>query len=140
MEGLMVELVEAGDVTPSRPTDIRQRMACSPKAKFTKHYVATHEGFEIGFVAMDIIPEADYLVLYELFILASFRGRGLGALVLTEVERFASRLEYLCVTLYPSPLEPHFPAERLVAWYRRHGYAQRKECPLELEKRMAFRL
>ncbi|QWG19214.1 GNAT family N-acetyltransferase [Bradyrhizobium sediminis] len=133
----MVELAEAGNVTPGHP-DIRQRMECSPKARFTKHYVARHEGIEIGFVAVDVIPEADFLVLYELFILASFRGRGLGALVLTEVERFASHLEYPCITLYPSPLEPHFPVERLVAWYRRQGYSQRKESPLELEKRIAI--
>lgn len=133
MEGLM------GDLTPSHP-DLRQRMACSPKARFTKHFVATHEGIEIGFVAMDVIPEADYLVLYELLILTSLRGRGLGVLVLTEVEHFANHLEYSCVTLCPSPLESHFPAERLIAWYKRQGYTQRKECPLELEKRVAIDL
>ena len=139
MEGLMVELAEADHLTPSH-AKILQRMACSPKARFTKHYIATNEDIEIGFVAMDVIPEADYLVLYELFILTSFRGRGLGALVLREVERFAHHLAYACVTLYPSPLEPCFPAERLVAWYRRQGYTQRKECPLELEKHIAINL
>jgi hypothetical protein len=53
-------------------------MACSSKAKFTTHSVATHEGVEIGFVAMDVIPEADYLVLSELIIVACFRGVGLA--------------------------------------------------------------
>ncbi|WP_338832615.1 GNAT family N-acetyltransferase [Bradyrhizobium sp. 27S5] len=129
-----MQLAEIGAATTPANPDIRRRMASSTKARSTKHYVANHDGVEVGFVAVDAIPEADYLVLYELFVIERFRGSGLGALLLAEVERFANILGYERVILFPKPLEPPFPAERLVAWYKRNGYSERSDCPSELEK------
>lgn len=131
-----MELTEADAATPTHP-DICQRMTRSSKAKFTKHYVAKHDGIEVGFVAMDVIPGVDYLVLYEIFIIASFRGVGLGALLLSQVEHFADLFEYARVTVFPTPIEPPFPAQRLVAWYKRNGYSERADCPSELEKMLS---
>jgi len=101
-------IAEIGAATTPANPDIRRRMASSTKARSTKHYVANHDGVEVGFVAVDAIPEADYLVLYELFVIERFRGSGLGALLLAEVERFANILGYERVILFPNRSNRHF--------------------------------
>jgi GNAT superfamily N-acetyltransferase len=134
MEDLMVELVEVQPDGPCHDPEIRQHMSSSKKARFTKHFIARQDGNYVGFVAIDKNPGVDYLVLYELFVSKRLRGAGLGASLLDEVEKWAASEGYERVTLFPSPLELGFPAARLVAWYKRHGYTERPDFPSELEK------
>lgn len=77
------------------------------------------------------------LALCELFVPTRVRGRGLGKLLLEAVEARARSEGYEWVTLSPWPLELGFPVDRLAAWYRSQGYAQRNGGTTELEKRMA---
>jgi GNAT superfamily N-acetyltransferase len=133
----MIELFELKTGEPCGDVEINQRVSSSPKAKFTKHLVAKQDGTEIGFVAIDTIPDVDYLVLYELFVTTRLRNTGLGASLLSEIEELAIREGYEWVTLFPSPVEPGFSAERLVASYERHGYSVRPDCPSGLQKRIA---
>jgi GNAT superfamily N-acetyltransferase len=134
VENVMIELVEVQPGGPCHDPAIRQRISSSTKAKSTKHFVARRDGSDIGFVALDTNQGVDYLVLYELFVSARLRGAGLGALLINEIEKYAVTEGYLRVTLAPSPLELGFSVARLVAWYKRHGYAERPDCPSELEK------
>jgi GNAT superfamily N-acetyltransferase len=131
---MMIELVEVQPCDPRDDLEIRQRLSLSTKAKFTKHFVAKRDEVEIGFVAIDAIPGVNYLVLYELFVITRMRGVGLGASLLDEVEKCAVIEGYEWVTLSPSPLELGFSTGRLMAWYKRHGYAERPDFPSELEK------
>jgi GNAT superfamily N-acetyltransferase len=134
MEDLVIELAEAQPGDPCHDPEIRQHMSSSKRARFTKHFIARRDGNDVGFVTIDTNPGVDYLVLYELFVPARLRGAGLGASLLVEVERCAAAEGYERVTLSPSPLELGFPAVRLVAWYKRHGYTERPDFPTELEK------
>ncbi|MET4356422.1 GNAT superfamily N-acetyltransferase [Bradyrhizobium sp. RT9b] len=134
MESPAITLVPIGNGSPCTDTEIQRRVATSPKGKRTTQFVAYRDKCEVGFVALDDIPELDCLVLYELFIPAQLRGSGLGTRLLKKVEAIGRAEGYRRITLFPRPLEPGFPAERLLAWYYRHGYAERADCPTELEK------
>lgn len=113
---------------------LHARMSQSPKAPHTRHYVVMEDGLEVAFLALDQIPDVDYLVLYEIFVRPDCRGKGLGSRLLGEVEGVAKALGYEKITLSPWPLEQGYSEEKLVAWYKRHGYAERSDCPTELEK------
>ncbi len=87
----MIELTEIHAIDQCTDLEIRQRMLSSKKAKFTKHFIARKNGDEIGFLAVDIIPSVDYLVLYELFVPSRVRGLGLGVSLVGEVEKLELR-------------------------------------------------
>jgi GNAT superfamily N-acetyltransferase len=133
-EVAMIRLVELGANQRCCDAELQARMLQSPKAPHTHHYVAIEDGSEIAFVALDRIPDVDYLVLYEIFVRPDCRGKGLGSRLLGEVEGVAKALGYDKITLSPWPLEQGYSEEKLVAWYKRHGYAERPDCPTELEK------
>jgi hypothetical protein len=46
----------------------------------------------------------------------------------------ANNLGHEKITLSPWPLDEGYPEEKLIAWDKRHGYAERPDCPTELEK------
>ncbi|WP_164637117.1 GNAT family N-acetyltransferase [Rhodopseudomonas sp. BR0G17] len=113
---------------------LRSRISQTAKAPHTRIYVVMEDGLEVAFLALDQIPYVDYLVLYEIFVRTDCRGKGLGSRLLGEVESLAKALGYEKITLSPRPLEQGHSEEELIAWYKIHGYAERPNCPTELEK------
>lgn len=130
----MVRLVELDVDDRCKDVELHTRMSQSPKARHTHHYVATDDGSEVAFLALDQIPDVDYLVLYEIFVRSGCRGSGIGSRLLGEVERLAAALGYAKITLSPWPLEQGYPQAKLIAWYKRHSYIERPDFPAELEK------
>jgi ribosomal protein S18 acetylase RimI-like enzyme len=130
----MARLVELDVDERCDDVELHTRMLQSPKARHTHHDVATDDGSEVAFLALDQIPDVDYLVLYEIFVRPGCRGRGIGSCLLGEVERLAAALGYAKITLSPWPLEQGYPEAKLIAWYKRHGYVERPDFPTELEK------
>ena len=114
--------------------EIRSRAISSPKAKNTKHYVAKENGNEIGFIAIDVNPNVEYLVLYEVFVPRKLRKKGYGSTLLAEVESIAKNLKYKKVTVNPEPFERDYPKSQLFKWYKRHGYCEMVSGTGELEK------
>lgn len=92
------------------------------------------DGSEVAFIALDQIPGVEYLVLYEIFVRPDCRGKGIGSRVLSGVEGVAKDLGYERLTLSPGALEAGYPEEKLIAWYKRHGYLERTDCPTEPER------
>lgn len=134
MSATMIHVVELGADDRCNDAALQARMSQSTRARHTHHYVVIDGGSEVAFIALDQIPGVEYLVLYEIFVRPDCRGKGLGSLLLHEVERVAMRLGYEKITLSPWPLEKGYPQEKLIAWYRRLGYVERSGCPTELEK------
>ena len=89
---------------------------------------------KLRFIALDQIPGVEYLVLYEMYVRPECRGRGIGWRLLGEVESLAKALGYARITLFPWPLEKGYPEAKLIAWYKRHGYVERPDCPTELDE------
>jgi GNAT superfamily N-acetyltransferase len=131
----VIELHELGAGEGCQNAQLHARVSESSKARYTKQFVVRECGSEVAFLALDQIPDVDYLVLYEIFVPSELRRRGIGSRLLGEVEKIARSLGYEKVTLFPSPLDSGYPENKLIAWYRSHGYAPRPDCPTELEKR-----
>lgn len=130
----MIQVVELGADDRCNDAALQARMSQSTKARHTHHYVVMEDESEVAFIALDQIPGVEYLVLYEIFVRPDCRGKGLGSRLLHEVEGVARRLGYKKITLSPWPLDEDYPEEKLIAWYKRHGYVERPDCPTELEK------
>lgn len=113
---------------------IRERVEASSKSLRTKQYAVLENGLEVAFLSLDIRPNVEYLVLYELFVPKEYRRQGIASQVLKDVEGVAKSLEYKKVTLNPSPLEKEHTKAELISWYKKRGYIERQECPSELEK------
>lgn len=114
--------------------EIRNRATSSSKTKNTKHYVAKENGNEIGFVSIDVNPNVEYLVLYEIFVPHSIRKKGYGSMLLAEVETIAKNLKYKKVTVNPVPFEGSYLKSKLIQWYKRNGYCEMTSCTGELAK------
>jgi len=129
-----MNLIEIASDEQATDEEVRERAKTSKKAARTKHYIVCEDHCEVAFLSLDLIPDVDYLVLYEIFVPKRLRGRGIGTRLLTEVERVAKSNEYQRITLTPWPLDPDYPEEKLVSWYERCGFKERLDCPSELEK------
>lgn len=114
--------------------EIKNRAISSSKAKYTKHYVAKENGNEIGFISLDVNPNVEYLVLYEVFVPHNLRKKGYGSRLLAEVESMAKNLKYRKVTVNPEPFERDYPKNNLIEWYKRNGYCEMASGTGELEK------
>jgi GNAT superfamily N-acetyltransferase len=114
--------------------ELRERAATSPKARNTHHYVIREGDDEIAFLALDLNPSVDYLVLYELFVPKELQGRGIGTQLLRKVDDIARGLNYERITVSPWPLDDHQSEDELIEWYRKRGYSERPDFPQELEK------
>jgi GNAT superfamily N-acetyltransferase len=98
------------------------------------------DGEEKAFVSIDHREDLNSIVLYELFVPESLRGKGIGRHVLNCIEKFASRRNYDRIVLVPEPLDGGVEKQRLVRWYKRAGYADRPDSRGELEKLLSRRL
>jgi GNAT superfamily N-acetyltransferase len=94
----------------------------SREGQYTKHFVAKLDGSEVGFLAVDPIPEYDYFIIYTLFVLESMRKQGIGSRILEMAEKMGKSYGYEKVLLSPRPLEAAIPKKQLMAWYRKRGY------------------
>jgi GNAT superfamily N-acetyltransferase len=116
--------------------ELRERAQVSTKNQYTKHYVVKEGAQEVAFLSLDLYPGTEYLALYELFVAASERRKGVGSKVLGHAEDLGRNLGYRIITVTPWPLEPEGSEEDLLAWYRARGYSARADVPDEFEKKL----
>ena len=89
---------------------------------------------EIGYLSFEDRPDLDLGVIYEVFVLAQHRTRGVGSTLIGFGEDLALHAGYSRVRLYPRPTDDGINEGRLVTGYERRGY---RLCPAsggEMEK------
>ena len=131
-----MQLVEITSPDQCAHEELRARACTSSKNKHTRHHIVRLEAQEVAFVSLDVIPNAEYLVLYELFVVQARRQQGVGSHILMEVERLAVQLGYQLIALTPWPLESTLSETQLKQWYKQRGYVPRCGVPSELQKRL----
>lgn len=112
----------------SSPSDLREpillerteRGYCSRLQGF----LASHNGEEAGLLLYEDWSERKSGFIYEIFILSSFRKKGLGTLLLLYAEQHAIQLgcDVLCLKPYALAQEPDNIL--LKNWYEKNGYQQ----------------
>ena len=73
-------------------------------------------------------------VIYQVFVLAESRSRGVGAMLLRFAEDLGRHAGYSRVRLYPRPLDDGISETRLVEGYERRGYRHCRDSGGEMEK------
>jgi GNAT superfamily N-acetyltransferase len=137
--GVMSEVVldEVDSADEFQADSLRVRASTSPCSRHTHWYRARCGPSEVAFVSVDIGPERDFLVLYEIFVDPQQRRLRFGTRILALVEQLARWFERRRITLCPRPLDSTIAKIDLEAWYARLGYKPRDEVPDELEKFLA---
>lgn len=88
----------------------------------SRRFVAKENEHEVGFLAVDVIPEHEHFIIYEIYVLVSFRRRGIGMELLKAAENLARELGYDWSLVTARTLSEDFSQLDLEAWYRRVGY------------------
>jgi GNAT superfamily N-acetyltransferase len=97
----------------------RAEQATRPNAR---QYVARICDKEAGFLSFEDRPDLALAVIYEIFVLAECRSRGVGSALLRFGEDVARRAGYSRIRLYPRPVDDGISEPRLVEGYERRGY------------------
>ena len=117
----------------SSPSDLREpilrerieRCYCSRLQGF----LASHNGEEAGLLLYEDWSERKSGFIYEIFILSSFRKKGLGTLLLLYAEKHAIQLNCDVLRLKPYALAQEPDNILLRNWYEKNGYQQyTKDC------------
>lgn len=116
-------------LTPQEFTreDLRRRALQSGKNALTNHFAVWEDGEEVAFLSLDIypptqFPEIDWYTIYEIFVPAPLRSRGIATRVLGAAEQVGKDRGLRYARLFAKPLDSSRTREQLVEWYSRHGY------------------
>lgn len=130
-----MELNIVENVNSVSDESIKNRIRQSSKTRYTLHYVFQRKiGEALAFLSIDVRPNVDYLVLYEIFVPPGLRENGIGSRALIQVESLAKKLGLKRIALFPKPFEKNISKEKLIAWYKNRGFIESNSCPDELEK------
>jgi GNAT superfamily N-acetyltransferase len=92
-------------------------------------------GVEVALVVLDVHEDSECVILYELYLCAPERNRGLGTQVLAAVEKYATASGRGCMEVWPRSLDRSNRSDgQLDQWYRRHGYVSAKSGSPRLTK------
>jgi GNAT superfamily N-acetyltransferase len=123
-----VQVVEVVDPRTVINDALRDRALHSSRGGYTKHYIVYDQGSEVAFLSVDLRPDLNLLVIYEIFVVPEIRRHGIGIRVLLAAESLARDTGLPRVRLIPKALGYPPGAERdretakLIKWYEQHGY------------------
>jgi GNAT superfamily N-acetyltransferase len=117
----MLELSETYNDEIGDP-EIKARDAKSSRNAFTRHYLATERGSEVGFLSIELNPDDEHFYIDEIFVPSVLRRHGIGTKLLEAAENIASGFGYQSILLVPTTLDQAFDQQTLEDWYTRNGY------------------
>ena len=117
----MVILKEIDDPDEIDNYEIRER-AKRNRCSRSVQYLATVEDAEAGYLSFDDKSEIGVGVIYEIYVLPSFRRRGVGTNLLKCGEEIARVIGCERVVLEPEPFDRSIKKEILIHWYESFGY------------------
>lgn len=101
---------------------IRERWTHAGNGMYTHRFIAMEDGKEVGFLAVDIIPEYEHFIIYEIYVVKSSRRHGIGVKLLDAAEQMALDNGYAWSLVTARSLTDDFSQVDLEAWYRRRSY------------------
>ena len=118
-----VQVVEVADSRTVINDALRDRALHGSRGGYTKHYIVYDQGSEVAFLSVDLRPDLNLLVIYEIFVVPEIRRRGIGARVLLAAETLARDTGLPRVRLIPKALgyppgdERDRETAKLIKWY-----------------------
>lgn len=122
----------------SLPSDL-QSTVLRERAKIghcdkSREFVAFVDGEEAGLLSYEDWSNNCPGFIYEIFVLSSFRQKGVGNLLLAHAEDYARQLGCKSIRLKPYSLDQGSNQSQLIAWYTNAGYRQAPDVPEHMEK------
>lgn len=99
-------------------------------------FLATVDSEEAGFLSYEDRSDERLGFIYEIFVLPSFRNRGVGIYLLSQAEQFATQLNCNVARLKSYALDHETDPDRLTAWYTKAGYLPIADDPEHLQKQL----
>lgn len=116
------------NITTLPPTDLpvdaalRERVV-NGRLDRTVEFLAVQGGAEAGLLIFDPWPSGDIGIIYEIYVLRAFRGKGIGTKLLTFAENYAAHHGRSSLQLTARSLDQEFMStSHLREWYSRHGF------------------
>ena len=124
----MPEILKLSSPSDLREPILRERIERGYCSRL-QGFLASHNGEEAGLLVYEDWSERKSGFIYEIFILSSFRKKGLGTLLLLYAEKHAIQLNCDVLRLKPYALAQEPDNILLRNWYEKNGYQQyTKDC------------
>ena len=124
----MAEILKLSSPSDLREPILRERIERGYCSRL-QGFLASHNGEEAGLLLYEDWSERKSGFIYEIFILSSFRKKGLGTLLLLYAEKHAIQLNCDVLRLKPYALAQEPDNILLRNWYEKNGYQQyTKDC------------
>ena len=124
----MPEILKLSSPSDLREPILRERIERGYCSRL-QGFLASHNGEEAGLLLYENWSERKSGFIYEIFILSSFRKKGLGTLLLLYAEKHAIQLNCDVLRLKPYALAQEPDNILLRNWYEKNGYQQyTKDC------------
>ena len=124
----MPEILKLSSPSDLREPILRERIERGYCSRL-QGFLASHNGEEAGLLLYEDWSERKSGFIYEIFILSSFRKKGLGSLLLLYAEKHAIQLNCDVLRLKPYALAQEPDNILLRNWYEKNGYQQyTKDC------------
>ena len=124
----MPEILKLSSPSDLREPILRERIERGYCSRL-QGFLASHNGEEAGLLLYEDWSERKSGFIYEIFILSSFRKKGLGTLLLLYAEKHAIQLNCDVLRLKPYALAQEPDNILLRNWYEKNGYQQyTKDC------------
>ena len=124
----MPEILKLSSPSDLREPILRERIERGYCSRL-QGFLASHNGEEAGLLLYEDWSERKSGFIYEIFILSSFRKKGLGTLLLLYAEKHAIQLNCDVLRLKPYALAQEPDNILLRNWYEKNGYQKyTKDC------------
>lgn len=124
----------------SLPSDLQSRVLRERAERGhcvkSREFVASIDGEEAGLLSYEDWSNRKPGFIYEIFVLPSFRRRGVGNSLLAHAEIYARQIGCKSVRLKPYSLDQEPDQSQLIAWYAKAGYRQVPDDPEHMEKHL----
>ena len=119
---LITMLISVAERSDFGPQDLADRFEHAPSGPITEHFKFVVDGTDVAFIAIDWWNGKPYAVLYELFVTASHRARGIGSAALLAVEALVRSRGRSSLHVVARPLDGSQTSADLREWYQRRGF------------------
>lgn len=101
----------------------------------TAEFVAFLNDQEAGLLVFERFPSNSIGVVYEIYVLEQFRGKGVGQQLLDHSEALAREDGYLHLRLMPRSLDHEFISDQaLASWYGKNGFKPDSDSSMWMQK------
>lgn len=115
---------------------LRGRAKRAPQSPVSRWFLATDRGEKVAFVVLDVWPDNENVILYELYVPPRLWRHGVGSATLVAIEAYVRNLGRTSLELDARALTEQLEQDWLERWYERRGYVRSADQPERFRKEL----